>query len=112
MNINEYLELTRELMVSEGVVFDCELLKIRPRIICADGFDVSIQASNSHYCTPRINDGPYMAVEIGYPSEEVPEWMEYAETPADPLSTVYGYVPTKIVDAVLDQHGGIASGVE
>lgn len=108
MNINEYLEMTRE--VDDDVPFDW--INLRPRIVCADGFDVSIQASNSHYCEPRENSGPYNSVEIGYPSEEVPEWMEYAEDADNPTSTVYGWVPIEIVEVVLYQHGGIANGVE
>ena len=108
MNINEYLEITKEKYED----LDYSMLKRRPRIVCADGFDVSIQASQHHYCTPRVDDGPYSKVEIGYPSEEVPEWMEWAETPESPLDTVYGWVPVEIIDEVLRNHGGIANGVE
>lgn len=100
MNINEYLEMIH---------------KIRPRItriICADGFDVSIQASQAHYCMPQTNNGPYLKVEIGYPSDKISEWMKYAESPDNPLSTIYGWIPVEIVDAVLKQHGGIVSCVE
>ena len=108
MNINEYLELTKEYY---GDLIGYAMLKRRPRIVCADGFDVSIQASECHYCRPRRDDGPYTAVEIGYPSDEVSEWMEYAESPDAPLETVYGWVPVEIIDEVLCKHGGIANGV-
>ena len=133
MNINEYLELTRE--EYKGTSYGG--IKIRPRIICANGFGVSIQASDSHYCTPRNNYGPYLRVEIGYPSDEVPEWRDYAENKVSltilqklkewfmvrilkkrgylsyyPTNTVYGFVPIEIVNAVLESYGGIANGVE
>lgn len=36
------------------------------RIVCADGFSVSVQASRTHYSMPRDNDGPYTHVECGY----------------------------------------------
>lgn len=72
--------------------------KVRPRIVCQDGYSVSVQASEYAYCEPRFTqfqneDGwhvingayyassdlprifrtnsytPYEAVELGYPSE-------------------------------------------
>jgi len=77
MNVNEHLESTRE-VVSFGSLPYCEFLKVRPWIICADGFTFSVQASETHYCRPRTNRGPYSAVEVGYPSSRPPrEWKEY-----------------------------------
>ena len=110
MKINEYLMMTREEFTIEGI--DRTFVRVRPRIVCADGFDVSIQAGEMHYCTPRLDCDNYEEVEIGFPSDVVPEWMEYAETPEDPTGSVYGYVPVEIIDAVLEQHGGIANGVQ
>jgi len=49
----------------------------------------------------------YHKVEIGYPSDVVPELMEYAENPADPTGTIYGYVPIQIVEDIAFTHGGI-----
>jgi len=47
-------------------------------IVCADGVTLSVQATNSHYCTPRTDYGPYSAVEVGYPSARPPgEWERY-----------------------------------
>ena len=68
---------------------------------------MSVQASEGHYCRPRNNFGPYSMVEVGYPSEAVPELMEYAESPQTPTGTVYGYVPVEVVDVVIAAHGGI-----
>jgi hypothetical protein len=102
MNVNEYLEKTRkELKIRD------DMLSIRPAIECSDGFKVSVQASKTHYCRPRINHGPYSHVELGFPSEKVDEWMEWAETPESPTDTVYGWVPVEVVESVLEQHGGI-----
>ena len=74
-------------------------------IVCPDGFKVSVQASRFHYCTPR-EDNPdvWDEVELGFPSEFVPEWEEYAEC-NDYTNTVYPYVPVSVVVAVLVQHG-------
>ena len=102
MKINEYLEMTRE---EYSDLVDFEMLRIRPRIVCADGFDVSVQASDGHYCSPRLNVGPYSSVEVGYPSSPIPEMDEYD------AGGVFGHVPVEVVDAVLEQHGGIANGV-
>ena len=88
-----------------------DMLKIRPHVICKDGFTMSVQASRHHYCDPRIDleGGNYNEVEIGFPSEEESLIMEYAECPSEPTGSVYGYVPIEIVDAVIEKHGGIVT---
>ena len=105
MNVNEYLEATRNERKGKGYAF----LTVRPAIVCGDGLELSVQASHMHYCLPRENDGPYSAVEIGFPSDAIPEIMEWAETSATPTETVYGYVPVEVVDAAIAAHGGIAN---
>jgi len=74
-------------------------------IVCPDGFKVSVQASRAHYCYPR-EDNPdvWDEVELGYPSEVVPEWKDYADG-TDYTNTLYPYVPVSVVVAVLVQHG-------
>ena len=83
---------------------------VRPPIICNDGFKFSVQASKGHYCAPRrmIEDEneTYYEAEIGYPSEVEPLIMEFAEEPVY-TNTVYPYVPTSIIEQVLEKHGGI-----
>lgn len=81
----------------------------RPHIYCKDGFFVSVQASEFHYCSPRetLPDGNYNAVELGYPSETDELILDYAENPTCPTETVYGWVPTETVDKLLEKHGGI-----
>lgn len=76
-------------------------------IKCADGLELSVQASVSHYCSPRNGVGPWTAVEIGFPSERVEELMAYADNPDEPTNTVYGWVPVEVVEAVIEKHGGI-----
>ena len=80
---------------------------IRPAIICKDGFKMSVQGSRAHYCDPRKISPYYNKMEIGYPSQEEPLLIEYAEQPGLPTDTVYGYVPTDIIDQVIEKHGGI-----
>lgn len=72
---------------------------------------LSIQASGMHYCIPNedLSDGNYSKVELSYLSEEVEEFLPFAEDDEAPLATVYGYVPVETVDAVLAKHGGIVN---
>lgn len=81
------------------------------RVICADGFEMSVQAHAGAYCKPRGNNEPkYTHVEIGFPSEKEPMIMEYCDEPGAPLDTVYGYVPVQTVTNVIAKHGGIVEG--
>ncbi len=85
--------------------------KVRPRIVCVDGFSVSIQAGDGLYCCPRENleDGKYETVELGYPSEEESLIAEYAEDPEELCDTVYAQVPVEVVDEMIRKHGGIVN---
>ena len=86
-----------------------------PKIICEDGFEMSVQVGFSLYSTPKKVAKRYTAVEIGFPSVHEPLIEEFAETfykedgedVTDYTDTVYPYVPVKIVDKVLKKHGGI-----
>lgn len=88
-----------------------EMIERKPRVTCNDGFSVSIQASEYHYCTPRINlkNGGYYSVELGFPSQEDDLIKPYAEDSSSFTQTVYGYVPIGIVDELIMKHGGIKS---
>ena len=80
-----------------------------PLLTCADGFEMSVQASKFHYCEPRVNaasDG-YTKVEVGFPSKEEPLLTPYAEDPNHLTDTVYGYVPAEVVLQVILKHGGL-----
>lgn len=106
LNTNLFLKLTRRETVSD-MFSDYKTLYIRPRIICKDGFQISIQASDTHYCKPQnIYAEVYEKVELGYPNEKEDLIMDYAEDEGD-IETVYAYVPVTIVDEMLEKHGGI-----
>jgi hypothetical protein len=79
----------------------------RPLIVCKDGFSISVQASEAHYSVPRKSVKQYSKMEIGYPSQEEKEIIEYAEEAEELTNTVYPYVPFEVVDSVIEKHGGI-----
>lgn len=111
IDLNAYLMQGRD-------VNDFELVngKISPslskRIVCADGLSLSVQASTYSYCSPRENIGPWNQVEVGFPSSKVDEIMSYAEDPNDPTETVYGWVPIRLVEEIIESHGGIVEKPE
>jgi len=102
MDLNKYFTDNLEFLQGSG-----EWIKNRPRITCADGFSMSVQACKSHYCTPRDNFGPYSKVEVGFPSERVEEFMRYAEDRSRPTDTVYAWVPIELVEDAIEAHGGM-----
>lgn len=82
-----------------------------PRVICADGFSMSVQAHDGAYCSPRSNNASkYSEVEVGFPSAEEALLMEYCEDRKDPTGTVYAYVPAQTVTNVIAKHGGMVEG--
>ena len=95
-----------------------EIQKTRDYVVCADGFTMSVQASENHYCSPRANGAEviYGRVEIGFPSEREPEFDEYVEDLSQDgkdinwTGSVYGWVPSDIVALVIAKHGGMVSG--
>jgi hypothetical protein len=101
--------------IVSGEVFTMENFTIRRparHIVCADGLILSVQASESHYCEPRSNEGPYTHVEVGFPSSRQPVLLPYAENPDDPTGTVYAYVPTQVVLDVINEHGGMIETID
>ena len=81
------------------------------RVVCADGFSMSVQAHETAYCSPRRDyANPYTSVEVGFPNREEPLLLEYAEEPDQPTATVYAWVPVQVVTTVIAKHGGIVEG--
>jgi hypothetical protein len=81
---------------------------VRPRVICADGYSVSVQVGDGLYSTPRKYGADYYSeVELGFPSAEDELINDYAEGGTDYTETVYPYVPVEIVDKLFEKHGGI-----
>ena len=81
-----------------------------PGVVCKDGFTMSVQASGVHHCSPKriLKNGKYSSFEIGFPSAKeslIMGWID--DDNADPTQTVYGYVPTEVIDAVIEKHGGL-----
>ena len=124
MKINEFIKKNLKVKVlNDDPLMKHIMTSSRlPKIICSDGFSMSVQVGYSLYSTPKKIAKRYSAVEIGFPSEYEPLIEEYAETfhqedETDYTDTVYPYVPVAIVDKVLKKHGGIdlnetLSGVE
>lgn len=78
------------------------------RILCADGFEMSVQASAHTYCSPREHMAwPYSSAEVGFPSEREEDLMPYAEDATDPVGTVYAYVPVVLINDIVERHGGL-----
>lgn len=85
------------------------------RVLCADGFSVSVQASSWHYAEDSGADGagpywreldaepiyPFITFEVGYPTDEPPTtWDEYEG------GGIWARVPRNLIEALLDDHGG------
>jgi len=86
-------------------------MKLHEKVVCADGFEMSVQAHDGAYCTPRVTDAErYSAVEVGYPSQREELLMQWCEDAETPTATVYGWVPSQTVTLVIAKHGGMVSG--
>ena len=106
-------ELQRRLVTNVSESYGFGSKEIVPQITCKDGTTLSVQASKSHYCSPRDNFGPWGAVEVGFPSESpTGRMLECAENPEKPTETVYGYVPILCVAEFIDFHGGMTTDWE
>jgi len=93
------------------------------RVFFNNGGSRSIQANRNAYCEPRDDQGPYIEMELGYPSRGTKltdSLLEYAErTPNyegedmeifDPYDTVYAYVPVSVIKELINANGGIKRG--
>jgi len=81
---------------------------IFPRMLCADGFSVSVQGHWGAYSSPRDDFAEsYSSVELGFPSAADDLIQEHAEEPNSPTETVYGYVPVATVALLIEKHGGL-----
>ena len=83
--------------------------KLKP-IYCTDGTSLSVQASREHNCFPKNNEGPYITVEVGFPTASPPDfWSVYCagDFQNKPRDTVYRNVPFSLVAQFIEMHGGI-----
>ncbi len=81
-------------------------------VVCASGLELSVQAGESHYCTPRENSpsksySHYTHFEVGFPTERVEALMEYVEDETRPTDTVYAYVPREVIETIIEENGGL-----
>lgn len=97
MNIHDFIKATHK----------DDKYCMRPKIVCKDGFSMSVQGSEGHYCSPRKTLDYYISMEIGFPSQKEDLIMEYTEQHEQPTDTVYGWVPVGVIDDVIEKHGGI-----
>lgn len=75
---------------------------VRKHIKLSDGTELSIQASRSHYSSPKQNNAPvYEEFEVES-SRPISEWQEYLDIGS---TYVYGYVPASLINNVLNKHG-------
>ena len=116
MKINEFIQRNLKVTNHSSDPMKHMLTSTRlPKIVCSDGFEMSVQVGFSLYSTPKKVAKRYSAVEIGFPSDHEPlieEWAEFIpfgneDGSIDYTDTVYPYVPVKIVNKVLKKHGGI-----
>ena len=99
---------------------DYSKIEYNPRIVCADGFSMSVQAHAGSYCEPRQNEGPHTHMEGGFPSSPPldPELLASRENACygddgddgDPCETVYPYVAREVFEREFALHGGIVEG--
>ena len=87
------------------------MFKLNKKVVCKDGFTMSVQAGETQYCHPRETGAErYTEVEIGFPNRSEDLLLEYAEDRNMPTETVYAYVPASVVSLVIAKHGGIVDG--
>ena len=90
-----------------------ETTHIRPRVHCADGVSLSVQASEYAYCSPRQRlQRPwdfYTLVEVGHiydkdtqPFSPPDVWREYQCGNDE----IWAYVPVPVIKEFIADHGG------
>lgn len=80
----------------------------REKLICVSGLELSVQASAFHYCNPRLDGADeYSSVEIGFPPYAIDLLKPFAEDREDLTGTVYGHVPTDVINSIIGAHGGV-----
>lgn len=80
---------------------------------CADGFTMSVQASQFSYSLPRVDFADeYTHAEVGMPNKKEELLMPYIDgiDVRDPTTAVYPYVPRQLITNVIAKHGGMIGG--
>ena len=86
----------------------CGAVRHRPKIVCTDGFKMSVQGNEMTYSIPKKVATEFQAMEIGFPSAQEDLIMEFIDNLGqDPIQSVYGFVPIDRIEKVVEKHGGI-----
>ena len=82
--------------------------RVRPRIVCKDGWSLSVQAGDGLYSSPRESGASrYSMVEVGF--VERADGSAYRPRQFGRWSgTVCGWVPVEVVNRWIKHHGGQA----
>jgi len=76
--------------------------ELQEHIVLGDGTRLSVQASRTHYCSPKDDVGPWTAVEVlideGKPCKS---WGNHQP---------YGWVPIRRLESLISRRGGVISG--
>lgn len=88
-----------------------------PRIVCNDGFSISVQVNHGNYCASengvRKFGFDWKLVEWGYPSERIDpekyncEGYDILGDNVDTTNSVGGFVEIELIDELCEEHGGI-----
>jgi hypothetical protein len=77
-----------------------------PAIECRDGSKMSVQAGEYHYCTPRVNEGPWTHVEVMWLGDNTPLHFEVDD------SGISGYCDIRLVAREILSRGNAKIGVD
>lgn len=80
------------------------------RIVCASGAILSVQASETHYCTPKANEGPYVSVEVwggGLTPDNQAALSGNGRVAGEFEDSPVGWVDTAVVIEVINHEGGV-----
>ena len=76
----------------------------RRRLVCKDGYWLSVQASHMHYCNPKCDTGPWTSFEV-LTCKKVRAWGSNANT--DTHMWLYGWVNAEQITRLIRRHGGL-----
>lgn len=73
------------------------------RIVCENGFSMSVQAGEYNYCYPKEDKADWTHVEVGYPSERVPELDKFTNEDFE----IYYRIPIELILEIIANNGGL-----
>ncbi len=95
-------------MTFKEFITKCGAVRHRPKIVCTDGFKMSVQGNEMTYSIPRKVTTEFKAMEIGFPSVKEDLIIEFIDNSEhDPTQSVYGHIPIDLIETIVEKHGGI-----